>query len=271
MRRSQLYVPGNNERMIAKSSTLDSDSVILDLEDAVPASEKTDARKLVCRMAGELDWGLRELCVRVNPVGSKEFMSDLAAIKQQKRIQTILVPKAERRMPGISKSSGKALIPIVETAAGFLRVGEIARSGGVVALTYGAADYAASVGGSISAYLGNETIKTTIAAVAGDHGLEAIDNVFFDLNDREGFRREATLARSLGFVGKQVIHPSQIALANEIFSPSKEEVEWAARVLEAYGKASASRIGAVAVDGKLVDAVHYRLARGIMERSRALG
>lgn len=270
MRRSQLYVPGNNEKMITKASTLDADSVILDLEDAVPGPQKAEARKLVCRLVEELQWGRREVCVRVNPVGSKDFRADLSALKGSRRVQVILIPKAELRPPSLGRARAKALMPIIETARGFLNVEEIAGWRGVAALTYGAADYAASVGGSLPRYLGSETVKTMVVAAASAHGVEAIDNVFFDLNDPEGFRRQARVARSLGFTGKQVIHPSQIPLANEIFSPSKEETEWATRVVDEYRRAAASKVGAVAVDGKLVDAVHYRLALGIMERAQAL-
>ena len=268
-RRSQLYVPGNNEKMIAKSATLDSDSVILDLEDAVPPSEKLVARRLVCGMAGELDWGGKELCVRVNPPGSREFRDDVAAMKKVRRIQTLLIPKAGGRMPQPVSSSGKAIIPIIETAAGFLALGEIAAGNGVVALTYGAADYAASVGGSVSAYLRNGPIKTMIAAVARSRALEAIDNVFFDLDDAAGFRAEAVEARALGFTGKQVIHPAQIPVANEIFSPTEDELEWARKVTEEMRSAGARKVGAIRVDGKLVDAVHYRMAKDILERGSA--
>ena len=102
--------------------------------------------------------------------------------------------------------------------------------------------------------------------------MEAVDNVFFDLNDPAGFRAEAVASRSLGFTGKQVIHPSQIPVANEVFSPSEEEVGWAQRVVREFEKAGVQKRGAIRVDGRLVDAVHYRLAKGVLERSsRAQG
>jgi citrate lyase subunit beta / citryl-CoA lyase len=265
-RRSQLYVPGNNEKMIAKSQTLDADSIILDLEDAVPQSEKAEARRLVCRLARELDWGARELCVRVNPIGSREFGEDIVAIKKVKRVETVLIPKAEQKIPPLASSSGKALMPIIETATGLLRGEEVVGGKRVVAVTYGAADYAASVGGSVSAYLGNEAIKTMIVAIARSRGVEAIDNVYFDIENPDGFRKDALAARSLGFTGKQVIHPSQIPLANDVFSPTREELEWAERVVEELKGANARRIGAIKVDGKLVDSVHYRMARDIIGR-----
>ena len=267
LRRSQLYVPGNNEKMIAKAATLNADSVILDLEDAVPASEKSGARALMARLAGRLDWGKRELCVRINAVGTPEHRADIAAVRQIDRVDSILIPKAEGDCSPLGRASSKALIPIVETARGLMTLDGLSRSKGVVALTYGAGDYASSVGGSIEAYLNNTTVKTLIVAAARASGVEAVDNVYFDLNDLAGFRAEAQAARSLGFVGKQVVHPSQIPVANEVFSPTEKEVEWAAKVVHEVERAGAQKRGAIRVDDKLVDAVHYRLAKGILERN----
>jgi citrate lyase subunit beta/citryl-CoA lyase len=267
LRRSQLYVPGNNAKMIAKSATLDSDSVILDLEDAVPDAQKAEARSLVKRLTAEIDWGRKELCVRINPLGSRELAKDLAALSRLERIDVVVIPKAEGDCSSIGRATGKALIPIIETAKGLTHIEEVAGSKRVAALTFGAADYAHSVGGSVSAYLNNETVKTLLVATAKSHGAEAVDNVFFDLNDIEGFRREASAARSLGFTGKQVIHPSQIPVANEVFAPTKEELEWAQRVLAEFQSATRKNRGAIKIDGKLVDAVHYRLAKDLLERS----
>lgn len=265
-RRSQLYVPGNNEKMVTKAATLGADSIILDLEDAVPAREKAAARALIARLSKDLDWGKRELCVRVNAVGTPEHRADVAAVRKIDRVDCILVPKAEGDCSQVGRGSGKALIPIIETARGLMTLEGLSRSKGVVALTYGAGDYASSVGGSVEAYLNNATVKTLIVAAARAIGVEAVDNVYFDLNDLAGFRAEALAARSLGFVGKQVVHPSQIPVANELFSPTGKEVEWAAKVVREIEMAGAQKRGAIRVDDKLVDAVHYRLARGILER-----
>ncbi len=269
LRRSQLYVPGNNERMIEKASGLDADSVILDLEDAVPEENKQEALGLVGKLSKELNWGRRELCVRVNPRSSGRFAKELSMVKSLKRVQTIVLPKAEADCSAVHARTGKGVIPIIETAQGLMNLREISRSKGVVAVTYGAADYAASVGGSVSAYLDNLALKTMVVAAAESAHVHAVDNVFFDLNDEQGFRRQASVARSLGFAGKQVVHPSQIGIANEIFSPTKEEVEWAERVVREVQQASAKARGAVRVDGSLVDAVHYRLAKDVLGRRDA--
>jgi citrate lyase subunit beta/citryl-CoA lyase len=265
-RRSQLYVPGNNEKMINKAATLDAESVILDLEDAVPDREKAKARVLIAKLSKEVNWGNKELCVRVNAVGTIDHFRDLSAVKKIERLDTIVVPKAEGDCSLVGRISGKALIPIVETAKGLITIKAVAKSKKVVAITYGAGDYASSVGGSVDAYLGNATIKTMIVAAARANGVEPIDNVYFDLENQEGFRAEALASRSLGFVGKQVVHPTQIPIANEVFSSSKAEIEWATKIISEFEGASAKRQGALRVDGSLVDAVHYRLAKGILER-----
>ena len=266
LRRSQLYVPGNNEKMINKASTLEADSVILDLEDAVPEGEKAKARSLIASLSKELDWGKKELCVRVNAVGTIDHFRDISAVKKIERMDAVLVPKAEGDCSSVGRRTGKKLIPIVETANGLMTIEAVAKSKKVVAITYGAGDYASSVGGSVEAYLGNTTIKTTIVAAARANGVEPIDNVFFDLENSEGFKAEALTSRSLGFVGKQVVHPSQIPIANEIFSSTKAEINWAAKIIGEFERASAEKRGALRVDGSLVDAVHYRLAKGILER-----
>jgi len=264
-------VPGNNQKMIAKAANLGADSVILDLEDAVPEESKDDARSTVVRLSQEIDWGRLELCVRINPKGTTHFGRDIAVLSDCPRIDCIVIPKAEGDCSPIGSRTRKSLIPVVESAAGLMRVREVAASKGAVAISYGAADFAASVGGSVPAYLDNLAVKTMIVAAAAEADLDAIDNVFFDLDDTKGFRKQAAAARALGFVGKQVVHPSQVRLANEAFSPSRKEIEWANRVLDEMGGAKGERRGAITIDGSLVDAVHSRLAKDIIERAEEAG
>ena len=265
LRRSQLYVPGNNERMIRKSISLHSDSVILDLEDSVPAEEKETARDLVGKMASELDWGKHELCVRTNSSLTSWGSADLQRLRAVERIDSLVLPKAEGDLSTIYKLTGKRLIPIVESAKGLLGVETIVDSDGVDAVSYGAADFALSIGGSVTGYLENAYVKTKIVVAARSRGIDPIDNVFFDLNDLTGFRRQALQARALGFAGIQVIHPSQIPVANQVFSPSREDLAWARRVTNEYEKASRRSIGALSLDGKLIDEVHYKIAKRMLE------
>lgn len=266
-RRSQLYVPGNNPRMVAKAATLEADSLIFDLEDAVPPDQKLETRNAMgSRLSGH-DWGPREVCVRVNALATPEGPGDVEAVARLEPVRTLVIPKAEEDLSFLSRRTGKGLIPIVETALGLARIEDVIRSEGVVAVTYGAGDFAVSVGGTIAAYARNPYVKTRIVVTASAYGVDAIDQVHFDLKDVDGFRAEATESKSLGYVGKQVVHPEQVTLANAIFSPDPDEVAWAQEVVRAYEVAARSGKGAVRVRDQLVDAVHFRWAEKVLERA----
>jgi citrate lyase subunit beta/citryl-CoA lyase len=260
-------VPGNMERMIQKSRLLGADSIILDLEDAVPAGQKVKARALVSKSVSEVEWGRRELCVRINSPTSRQGKADIARLGSLDRLDTLVIPKAEGDLSTIHRSTGKRLIPIIETAKGLSGIDLVTGSGGVDAVAYGAADFALSVAGSVSEYLENVYVKTKIVVAARSTGIDPIDNVFFDLKDTSGFEKSAKQARALGFSGKQVIHPSQIRTANRVFSPSREELKWARKVLGAYNKGSRSGKGAIALEGALVDEVHRKLAKRMLDDS----
>jgi len=267
LRRTQLFVPGNNERMIIKAASLECDSVILDLEDAVPEEQKEAARLLARRLSSDLDWGNHEVCVRMNQLDSADGRRDISLLKRAERVDSIVIPKTEAVVPKVERGlaelherTGKFVIPLIETARGLTSLEKIVALDGVVAVSYGAADFALSVGGSVSEYLENTYVKSKIVVAARSVGIEAIDNVFFDLNDMDGFRKQAVRAKGLGYTGKQVIHPSQIPIANEVFAPSKEELERARKVVKSYEEAKARGKGAIRVDGRLVNLVHYRAA-----------
>lgn len=266
-RRSQLYVPANNPRMVAKAASLEADSIVFDLEDAVPPDEKDAARKSVAAALAQEGWGTRELGVRINAPGTPEGQKDVAVLGSESRLSVLLVPKAESDLSPLARATGKALIPLIETPLGVLRVEEVVRSHGVVAVTYGAGDLATSVGGDVAAYGRNAYVKTLLVVAAAAYGIDAIDRVYFDLEDGEGFRAEAVEARRLGYVGKQVVHPDQVRLANEIFAPTEEELAWAREVVQAYEAAARSGRGAIRVRNRLVDAVHYRDAKRVLERA----
>src|SRR5207247_7753779 len=133
--------------------------------------------------------------------------------------------------------------------------------------SFRAADFAVSEAGSVDSYPENSYVKTSIVVAARSVGIEPIDNVFFDLKDREGFRRQALHARALGFSGKQLIHPSQVSVANEVFSPTPSEVRWARGVIKQYERAKGSAEGASSLDGRLIDAVHYTMAKRLLKGS----
>lgn len=266
-RRSQLYVPGNSLKMIKKSLELDADSIVFDLEDAVPYEEKENARNVLTNALKEFDWGKKELCIRVNSINSKEGIKDLNFVLNLDKISTILVPKAEQDLSFIYNATGKYIIPIIETSKGVVDIERVIRSEGTVAVTYGAADMALSIIGDVKEYEKNMYIKTLIVMYAKSYDVDPIDKVYFDLKDLDGLKNEALEAKRLGYVGKQVIHPSQIPIVNEVFMPSKDEIEWAKKVVKAYEEASKMGKGAIRVDDKLVDAVHYKIAKKILELS----
>lgn len=264
MFRSQLYVPANNEKMIRKTETIKSDSFIFDLEDAVPDHEKNKARDLLLQLLPQLNIKESVVCVRINSMYSKEFSRDLDFILKNDRIDCIVVPKAESEISFLNKITGRKIIPIIETAKGLVRLEEVVRSEGVVGVSWGAADLANSLRANVKEIEKSEYIRLRIVTTARTYDVSPIDKVFFDVKDLEGFKKECEIAKSLGFDGKQVIHPNQVTIANEVFSPSKEEIEWAKKVVEEYEKSSSAGRGAITIDGKLVDAVHYRIAKRIL-------
>lgn len=265
MRRSLLFVPANDERKISRSSELRPDSTIFDLEDSVPRGEKERARGLLGKLLGELEWPGVELCVRINPLQTLEGLRDLVEVSRWDKISCIVVPKAEEGLGLAYKASGKGVIALVETSKGLLRMEDIARSEGVEALTWGPADLALSMGASRGAVEASGYVRILIPLVASAYGLEAIDKVFFSIEDLEGLRRECLEAKALGYTGKTVIHPKHVEVAMEVFTPSREEIEWAERVVKAYEEASSAGRGAIRLDDQLIDAVHYRMAKRILE------
>ncbi len=267
-----MFVPGNNEHMIRKAALeLKPDSVIIDLEDAVPIDSKETARKLIRELLPQLDWGNKELCVRVNDPKTPFFYADIDTVSKIDIVKCIVVPKAEFDLSFLYKATGKEIEPLIETAKGLLRIEDVVRSEGVTAVSYGVADFALSVGGLLQAYEPNQVLKTLVVSAAKAYGVDPIDRVYFDIKNLDGFRRDCVEAKSLGYVGKQVIHPSQIPIANEVFSPSKEEIEWARRVVEAYERAVKEGRGAISLDGQLVDHVHYKLAKRILDFANQAG
>lgn len=270
-RRTQLYVPGNNEKIIRKSATLNSDSIIFDLEDAVPLEQKEEARNLISKLLKEIDFGNKEICLRINPISTIESMKDLIFAYKEDRIDCLVVPKSEGELDKLHYATNKKVIALIETVKGFLNINKIIDADGVVAVSWGAADFSISAGGKEEAYSKNIYVKTKIVLAARHAGIDAIDKVYFDLSNIEGFKQECIEAKSLGFNGKQIIHPSQIEIANQIFSPSKDEIEWAKRVLAEMEKAKEMGKGAIRVDDKLIDLVHVRLAKKILSLVEKIG
>jgi citrate lyase subunit beta/citryl-CoA lyase len=279
MRRSILFVPGNNERMLEKASTLKPDVVLLDLEDSVPEDDKTEARKAVQDALHGLTWKAREVAVRINGINTQHFSDDIKAVAAS-GFKLIAVPKVEtapeveiieKMIRKFSRSGDvPGILVMIETAKGLIYVEEILSSSSLLkAVEFGAEDFALSMGIHNPSRPDVATLyaRSRIVAAAHAFGVDPIDNVFVDLKDQEGLRRSAIDAKNMGFVGKLVIHPSQIDVVNEAFSPSRDEMIWARRVIEAWNENRKKGRGAFRLDDRMIDLVHIKMAQQILEQA----
>lgn len=291
LQRSELAVPGSNPGMIDKAADSAADYVFLDCEDAVAPPEKEQARKNIIEALNDIDWEAKgkTVSVRINGLDTHYMYRDVVDIMEQAgdRLHTILVPKVglpadlymvEAMVNQVEQAKGYTtrvgLEALIETALGMANVEAIAQFGGrLEALHFGVADYAASlrartvnIGGLNPDYPGDQwhaaLSRMTIACRA--YGLRAIDGPFGDFSDPEGFRDGARRAAALGIEGKWAIHPSQIGLANEVFSPPEAEVDRARRIIAALREAEAQGRGAASLDGKMIDAASERMADNVI-------
>jgi citrate lyase subunit beta/citryl-CoA lyase len=299
LERSQLAVPAARWDMIGKAIGSAADVAFLDLEDAVAPDQKDAARLHVIRAFQELDWGAKPRAYRVNGLDTPFFYRDLIEVVDAAgdRLDFVVVPKVNRPEDvyvvatllaqleagtGLERRIG--LEVQIETAEGLLNCDRIARtSDRIEALIFGPGDYAASVrmpqtsiGGSDewdAAYPGHRfhhaMHQILIAGRAA--GVRVIDGPYADYRDSAGLRAAALRARALGYDGKWCIHPAQIPIVNEVFSPAEAEVTWARRVVDAYEAAQRAGSGAISIDGTMIDAASVRMAQGTLEQARAAG
>ena len=286
LRRALLFMPGDSLRKIEKAIALGVDSIVLDLEDGVALSQKDAARATTLQVLQSLDFGRSERLVRVNPVGSDLLAADLdATIAGQP--DSYVIPKVDfdEQVQAVSEylaleerrrgwpAGGIKLLPIIETALGVMNVREIALADERVdALLFGAEDLAGDMGvlrttASWEVFYARSAVVTAAKA----YRLQAIDQVFFDLNDLAGFEAECRFGRQMGYDGKMVIHPRQVEPAQRIFAPSPEETERAQRILSAYAEQQAAGVGAFALDGRMVDMPVVRAAENVVARATAAG
>ncbi|MEA1994266.1 MAG: aldolase/citrate lyase family protein [Euryarchaeota archaeon] len=258
LRRTRLYLPGNNPKLLFYGTLFDCDCVILDLEDSVIEDSKMDARVLVRNMLHNLNYK-QERMVRINPLPLGE--EDIKEILKTD-IDTLLIPKVETREElenviaiideyesGYEKDTCIGVIPIIETALGLENAFEIALHERVTAMTFGAEDYLADVGGQRNKeslfYLRSRVLNAAKAC-----GIQALDTVFPDINDEEGLEKEARMIRAMGFDGKGIIHPRQADVIHKVFTPSDDEYKRAKKIVDAFKKSEGE---AVSVDGRMVD------------------
>lgn len=264
--RTALFLPASNPRAIAKARTLGADMVILDLEDAVRDEAKMDARAAAVAAAGE-GFGPRLCAIRINGIDSPEHGDDLAAIAAS-TCDFVVIPKVESAedVAAIADACSKPLLAMIETPLGVLAAADIAAVSGVHGLIAGANDLRAELGVPTGA--GREGLSLalqTIVLAARASQVWAIDGVFNVLDDPEGLADECRHGRSLGFDGKSLIHPGQIAIAAEAFGPSDAELADARALIEA------ATGGAERFRGRMIEPMHVAQARAAIERDGTTG
>jgi len=307
LNRSELAVPGSNPKLFEKAANSAADVIFLDLEDAVAPDDKPQARKNVIAAIGDINWGSKSLAVRINGLDTHYMYRDVVDVLEQAsdRLDLIMIPKVgtaadvyalDMLVTQIENAKGRkkrvGFELIIETALGMQNIHEIAAaSPRNESLHFGVADYAAStrarttnIGGANPAYsvltdkdeAGHRDVHwgdmwhyaiARMVVAARANGLRPVDGPFGDFSDPDGYRAGAHRAAVLGCEGKWAIHPSQIALANEVYSPSEAEVTKAKRILEAMQEAAKAGKGAVSLDGRLIDYASIRQAEVLVKKA----
>lgn len=297
LQRSELAVPGSNRKMFEKALHSAADFVFLDCEDAVAPDDKVQARRNIIEALNALDWRGhgKTVSVRINGLDTHFMYRDVVDIVEQagRKLDTILIPKVGVAADVyvvdclLTQIETALAIPhrigiecLIETTLGMANVEAIATaSPRLEALHFGVADYAAScrartvtIGGLNPDYPGDQwhaSLQRMLIACRA-YGLRAIDGPFGDFNDPQAFIASAKRAAALGFEGKWAIHPSQIPLANEVMSPTAQEVERARRILVALAQAAAAGKGAAQLDGRMIDAASARMADNVVRQADAI-
>jgi len=309
LHRSELAVPGSNTALFEKAAASAADIVFLDLEDAVAPDDKVQARKNIVQALNEIDWGTKTMMIRINGLDTHYMVRDVVDIVEAcPRLDMILIPKVgvpadvyalDMMVTQLENSKGRTkrigFEVLIETALGMANVEAIAQSSKrLEAMSFGVADYAASTRARTTVIGGvnRESVVLTDPDEQGDrqtfwtdpwhaaqtrmlvacraYGLRPIDGPFGDFSDPEGFRAAARRAAVLGYEGKWAIHPSQVALSNEVFTPTEAEVTKARRIKEAMAQAAREGKGAVSLDGRLIDIASIRMAEALLAKADAI-
>jgi citrate lyase subunit beta / citryl-CoA lyase len=285
MFRSLIFVPGNSPRFVEKAKSLEADVICFDLEDSVPDNEKDVARRIIAETlnAHRQEYG-RPVYIRTNSPESGLVHTDLKAVFQ-KGIDGIVVPKVNDVHEIVEiknhvvtleteRTTGKiALMPSIETARGVVNAYSIASSDERVnALVFGVFDFLYDMRLD---YVEHDSVAYSFARAkipvdARAAGVHAIDAIWQKIDDIDGLIRDATMAKRLGYSGKSIIHPSQIAQVHEVFRPNKTEIEWAKKVVQELDDAmnKGTGRGALKLEGRMIDAVHYKQAKAILETAK---
>jgi malyl-CoA/(S)-citramalyl-CoA lyase len=302
--RCQLFGPGSRPAIFEKMAGSAADVINIDLEDSVAPGDKDSARKNVIEAINDVDWGTKTLSVRINGLDTPFWYRDVVDLLEQAgpRLDQIMIPKVgcagdlyavDALVTSIEAAKGRekriAFEVIIESAAGIAHVEEIAAaSPRLEAMSLGAADFAASMGMQTTGIGGTQEdyymiregekywsdpwhwAQTAIVAACRTHGVLPVDGPFGDFSDDEGFRAQARRSATLGMVGKWAIHPKQVALANEVFTPSEAAVTEAREILAAMEEAKAKGEGATVYKGRLVDIASIKQAEVIVRQSEMI-
>ncbi len=302
--RCQLFGPGSNTRLFEKMAASEADVINLDLEDSVAPDDKEAARRNVIEAINDIDWGRKHLSVRINGLDTPWWYRDVVEILERagERLDQIMIPKVgcaadvyavDALVTAVERAAGRekriSLEVIIESAAGIAHVEEIAAaSPRLEAMSLGAADFAASMGMQTTGIGGTQEnyymlhegerywvdpwhwVQAAIVAACRTHGVLPVDGPFGDFSDDEGYIAQAKRSATLGMVGKWAIHPRQIALANQVFTPSDEAVREAREILAAMEEARRTGAGATVYKGRLVDIASIRQAEVIVRQAELI-
>ncbi|MEY2819793.1 MAG: citrate lyase beta like [Chloroflexota bacterium] len=284
-RRALLYMPGDNWKMITKSVTLGVDSICMDMEDGTAINKKAEARATIAKALQELDFGASEKLARINSVGSGWEQEDIEAVLPY-HPDGIVIPKVEsfeqvdwasriiedaELKNGWKVNSIRILIG-VETAKGILNLKEIAAHPRLDAIIFGGEDFAASIGAvrtkdAVELLYARQAVIVACAA----YDLQPLDIVTIDYKDLEALKVESEFGARLGFSGKQIIHPNQVQVVQEAFTPSDEAITYARRIVETFEASQKEGKGAYSLDGKMIDMPLLKNAQKVLARANAAG
>ncbi len=282
-RRSALYMPGSNARALEKAKMVDADVVIMDLEDAVAPEAKTAARDQVSAAVASGGFGRKEVVIRINGLDTPWGLDDLIAAAASKAT-AVLIPKvcSEQMIAGVDRvltdqGATQRIWAMIETPLGVLNVRETAAAG-------------RPSGGRLDCFVigTNDLVKETRAELDRDrtaalywlsaimtaakaYGLDVLDGVYNDFRDADGLLRESRQGRQLGMDGKTIIHPDQIAIVNDVFRPSSDEIAAAENIIAAFELPENKGRGAIAMNGRMVELLHVEMARRTVALARAIG
>jgi len=276
--RSLIFVPGNNSRFLEKAKNLQADIVCFDLEDSVPDNEKANARKLIKSALKSRKSYESSIFVRTNSPTSGKILSDLKEVVQ-KGIDGIVIPKVnnitdmkkiEKILSGLEKTRKLKpiqIIPSIESAEGVVNTFSIASFGKrVSAVVFGVFDLLNDLGIEYNKESeGAKYSRTKIPVDAHAAGVASIDAIWQDLKDSKGLEKDCKIGKSLGYSGKSIIHPDQIPVVHKLFHPNKSEILWAEKVCKIYLQSTKKGKGATTVDGKMIDEVHFKQAKALLE------